>query len=124
MHTFNGFSWAGTRTDKFEETKEFFTTFFGVQPTYEEEGFVKYDLANGQTFEIFSVEYKGHHHFTTGPVLGFDVEDIDAARNEMEAAGVEFIGSTDGDVTQSRWAHFRGPDGNVYELKWRPKQES
>ena len=118
---FKGFSWAGTRTNKFEETKKFFRELFGREPTKEEEGFVAFNLENGQTFEVFSENYKTHKHFTTGSVIGFDVDDIDATRIQMEKMGIEFIGKTAGDIARSRWAHFRGPDGNIYELKWRVK---
>ena len=40
------------------------------------------------------------------------------AKQEMEENGIEFIGDIDGNPERSQWAHFRGPDGNVYELKW------
>ena len=36
------------------------------------------------------------------------------ARDELEKAGIELLGSTKGDATQ--WVHFQGPDGNIYEL--------
>ncbi|MEK6952502.1 MAG: hypothetical protein AABX29_05805 [Nanoarchaeota archaeon] len=118
---FKGFSWAGVRTRKFDETKKFFERFFGIKPHIEEEGFAAFNLESGQTFEVFSEAYKTHKHFTTGPVVGFDVDDIDVTRGEMEKMGIEFIGETDGDPTRSRWAHFIGPDDKVYELKQRSK---
>lgn len=118
---FKEFSWAGVRTDKFKETKSFFQNFFGVKPIKEEDGFVAFHLDNGQAFEVFSEDYKTHKYFTTGPVVGFDVDDIDKAREEMGRMGIEFIRPTAGDPTRSRWAHFRGPDGNIYELRWRAK---
>ncbi len=118
---FNGFSWAGTRTNKFKETKAFFKEFFGLEPAHEKDGFVAFNLKNGQTFEVFSDTFSSHKHFSTGPVIGFDVDDIDNTRKEMEKMGIEFIGPTGGDIQKSRWAHFRGPDGNIYELKWRAR---
>jgi hypothetical protein len=33
----------------------------------------------------------------------------------MEAEGIEFIGPI-GDGDDSKWVHFRGVDGNTYEL--------
>ncbi|MBV9355190.1 MAG: VOC family protein, partial [Chloroflexi bacterium] len=51
----------------------------------------------------------------SGPVVGILVDDVDRARATMEAAGIEFIGpiQREGDTN---WNHFRGPDGNVYEI--------
>ncbi|TWF80512.1 hypothetical protein FHX44_116455 [Pseudonocardia hierapolitana] len=39
----------------------------------------------------------------------------DRARTELETAGIEFFTDTQRDDSGS-WFHFRGPDGNVYEL--------
>ncbi len=33
----------------------------------------------------------------------------------MEAVGIEFIGPIQS-AGRSSWNHFRGPDGNVYEI--------
>ena len=54
-------------------------------------------------------------HFVTGPVVGFEVDDLPMAVEELRAAGVELLGSP-----SPTWQHFRGPDGNVYELVSRP----
>ena len=50
-------------------------------------------------------------HFATGPVVGFAVRDLPAAVDELRRAGVELLGEPG-----PTWQHFRGPDGNVYEL--------
>jgi len=50
-------------------------------------------------------------HFATGPVVGFAVRDLAAAVEELRRAGVELLGEPG-----PMWQHFRGPDGNVYEL--------
>ena len=46
--------------------------------------------------------------------VGFLVEDLDAAIEELDAAGV----ATDGIGESARWryTHFRAPDGELYEL--------
>ena len=43
------------------------------------------------------------------------MDDVEETRALLAAAGIEFPWATqhDGDVT---WAHYRGPDGAVYEL--------
>ena len=47
---------------------------------------------------------------TTGTSLS-DVEDVEAARTELEAKGVEFVGETF-DTGVCHMALFRDPDGN------------
>jgi hypothetical protein len=49
------------------------------------------------------------------PVAGFEVDDVAAARREMEAKGIRFIGEVH-DAPSSAWSHFYGPDGHVYEI--------
>jgi len=49
--------------------------------------------------------------FDTGPVIGFAARDLPAAVAELQAAGIELLGEAG-----PTWQHFRGPDGNVYEL--------
>jgi hypothetical protein len=54
-------------------------------------------------------------YFTTGPVVGFTLEDLPAAVAELERAGVELLGGQV-DEQGEGWRHFRAPDGNVYEV--------
>lgn len=56
-----------------------------------------------------------HDFFGEGPVVGFLVDDVELARAETEAAGIQFIGEIQRSGAQT-WNHFRGPDGNVYEI--------
>jgi catechol 2,3-dioxygenase-like lactoylglutathione lyase family enzyme len=52
--------------------------------------------------------------------LGFEVNDIELARSELLAAGVEALTGIEGDEdTGSRWAYFRDPEGNVFEIAQR-----
>jgi hypothetical protein len=56
--------------------------------------------------------------FMQHPVAGFLVDNIEAARLELEVNGIEFIGPIHGDTDEYRWTHFRAPDGFVYELTY------
>jgi predicted enzyme related to lactoylglutathione lyase len=89
---------------------------FELEPSTEEPGFAVFRLENGDTVEVFASDDEYHQHFTTGPVAGFRVSDVESAQLDMEAAGIEFFGPP---VTSSdgySWSHFRAPDGNVYEI--------
>lgn len=87
----------GVMSEKFNELANFYENIFGLTPVTDTDGFKAYKLPNGDTIEIFDTRFETHNHFTTGPVIGFLI---------------------DGDPSRSQWAHFRGPDGNIYELKY------
>jgi len=113
-----GVSWLGVKTEKFEEMKSFYQDLLNIPLVSETDNFCAFKTENGDTFEIFDAQVNEYPHFTSAPVAGFLVEDIYASKTRMEQASIEFIGDIDGNPERSLWAHFRGPDGNVYELKW------
>jgi len=119
---FKGIAWLGIRTDKFDELLDFYKNKMELPVIHEEPGFRAFDLPNGDRVEIFSEEYTSdgndYRHFSTGPVAGFLVDNIEEAKKEMESEGIEFIGPV-GEGSTSKWAHFRGVDGNTYELMQR-----
>jgi catechol 2,3-dioxygenase-like lactoylglutathione lyase family enzyme len=108
-------TWAGTRTDRFDATVEFFGSAMGMELADRQEGFAAFRLPDGGKFEVFGPPESDHDFFTTGPVVGFGVDDVDAARAELERAGAKFIGPVRGEGDY-KWSHFYGPDGNVYEI--------
>lgn len=110
-----GVVWAGTRTAAFDETFAFFRDVLGVPLTLLKPDFGFSRLPDSSQFEVFGPSDASHRHFTTGPVPEFLVEDLQAALDELRAAGVEILGEPhlrDG----GGWFHFRAPDGNVYGL--------
>ena len=66
-------------------------------------------MAPGDPYHAFFREQ------ASGPVPLFEVDDVRAARRELEAAGIEIVG-TAGRDSAWEWIHFRAPDGNLYEL--------
>ena len=118
---FKGIVWLGVRTKKFNELLDFYHNKMGLPVVSEAPGFAGLDLPNGDRLEIFSEEYKSqdgndYKHFSTGPVAGFLVDDVLQTKAEMETEGIEFIGPIS-EGEGSKWAHFKGVDGNTYELK-------
>jgi predicted enzyme related to lactoylglutathione lyase len=114
MHV-QGIAWVGTRTDRWSETVEMFEARLGLRRSHDLPGIAVFALDNGDTVEVFTADEPDHLHFTTGPVVGFAVDDIESARAELEAAGVDLLGPIQraGGIA---WLHFRGTDGNVWEL--------
>lgn len=112
-----GIVWLGTRTDRFDQMTDFCGKLMGLKQIVSQPGFAVFNLPNGDLFEVFGPE-EASNQFMTHPVAGFLVDDIAAARAEMEASGIEFIGPIEGETDDYKWTHFRAPDGFVYELTY------
>ncbi len=63
--------------------------------------------------DAFGIDFQAHSH----PVA-LHVDDVEAARAELESAGVEFAADTM-DSGVCHMAHFKDPDGNVLMLHHR-----
>lgn len=109
-----GLAWLGTRTANFEAMCRFYGELMGLPEVATEPGFAAYRLPSGALVEVFGEGAAEYQDFPPGYIAGFQVEDIETARAEMEAAGIEFIGPIH--RGHGAWSHFRGPDGNVYEI--------
>ena len=109
---------------QFQAALEFFTEILGMR-------LIKLDpsrdlaiwvLPSGQGFEIFGPGH-GNPRRWQWPVLAFDVEDVAAARAELEGRGVEFTTEILGAPGGRVWTFFRDPDGYLYEIsepwEWR-----
>jgi predicted enzyme related to lactoylglutathione lyase len=67
------------------------------------------------TLQVLDAAAVGREFAPSGSPIAFRVEDVAAARAELEAAGVEFLGETiDSGVCHQ--APFKDPDGNVLIL--------
>ena len=110
-------AWAGTRTTEYGAMVRLFRDVMGLELAHEDHEFAGLMLPNGDKVEVFGASDTEHTHFDSGPVVGFLVDDVVAARAELEASGlVEFFGPPQSWPGGTAWQHFRAPDGNVYEL--------
>ncbi|MBV8050793.1 MAG: VOC family protein [Acidobacteriaceae bacterium] len=109
-----GYTWAGVRTADLKTTAHFFANVMGMSLIREGKALVQFELPSGQIFEVFGSENR-YYRLHACPVLAFQVEDVRAARGELESLGVEFV--TDIEIYGVEiWTYFRGPDGYLYEL--------
>ena len=89
---FKGIVWLGVRTKKFDKLLDFYQNKMSLPVVHEASGFKALELPNGNRIALISEEYKSedgndYKHFSTGPVVGFLVENIEEAKAEMEAEG-------------------------------------
>ena len=118
-----GLVWVGTRTGCYAEMVGFYRDALGLPIKHEEGEFAVFVLPDGSKAEVFSPSDPGHTHFSKGPVVGFLVDDVTAARGLLEARGIEFIGPVHkSELAGEAWSHSRAPDGSVYEMTQRPER--
>lgn len=114
-----GYSWVGVGTDDFKETVSFFTDVLSLSVVViEDRGVAMLKVAEGQILEVFGPGTKGRE-FTSAPVVGFEVDDVAAAREELITRGVEVLGEI-GSWNGFEWLKFRGPGRQVYALQKTP----
>ena len=112
-------AWIGLPTPDHAEARRFLIDVLGITPWLDLPDFTVADLPNGDRVELFGPSAARPH--MTAPIAGFLVQDVDEARAELEAKGVEFVEPTGSDADgRVKWAHFRGPGGWVLELLQNP----
>jgi glyoxylase I family protein len=78
-----------------------------------------FDLPDGSSFAVASPQGMG----ATARSVGFLVDDIEAAVQELRAAGAD-VDDYISENARERYVHFRAPDGQLYELVERPSGEA
>ncbi len=101
-------------TQDLARAKRFYTEVLGLE--VETEGESDMELACGQvTLDIFDPSSIGQPFAPSPAGLALRVPDVDAARAELEAQGVEFDAETiETSVCKQAW--FKDPDGNAIML--------
>ena len=107
--------WMGVRTPRFAETVAFYRDVLHLDQMRDEANAASFRLDDGTELHVYGPEDEDHAFFGVGPVVGLLVDDCAGTRARMLDAGIEFIGPVQADAGAT-WNHFRGPDGNVYEL--------
>jgi hypothetical protein len=111
----SGVGFIGFRTDRFGEMVALFRDRIGLSIIREAPGATWFRLGTDAELHVYAETDPDHAFFTTGPVVGLRVADVDAMRAALEADGLEML--TDVERTDTAaWCHFRAPDGTVLEI--------
>ena len=110
--------WVGVRTDRYDAMVGFLRDVLGLRTRFEEPTTTELETSEGDRIQVMApgdpyYDFFGEH--ASGPVPLFEVDDVRAARGELEAAGIEIVGEPGRD-SRWEWIHVRAPDGNLYEL--------
>jgi hypothetical protein len=110
-----GVGFVGLRTHRFEEMVVLFRDRIGLAIIHEAPGATWFRLGADAELHIYADTDPDHAFFTTGPVVGLRVADVDATRAALEADGMRML--TDVERTAgAAWCHFEAPDGTVLEI--------
>lgn len=108
-------TWIGVIVEDLEGQRRFWGDLLGVSEDHSGPDFVDFELGDWRSFEVIQrsddPQYDGLRF-----QVGFEVEDIEAAREELIRRGVEPISEIFPDEA-SPWAYFRDPEGNVFAIK-------
>jgi predicted enzyme related to lactoylglutathione lyase len=103
----------GTRTERPEAMAAFLEHVLGLTAEHTGNDMWAFRLPDGSVAEVFGPSL--NDHLTTGPVPEFQVDDVEAATQELRRSGVEIVfGPQRSEEAGLAWTHFRAPDGNVY----------
>jgi catechol 2,3-dioxygenase-like lactoylglutathione lyase family enzyme len=111
----SGVGFVGFRTDRFEEMVALFRETIGLPVVREAPGATWFRLGPDAELHVYADTDADHAFFTTGPVVGLRVADVDATRARMEAGGLEMLTEVERTATAA-WCHVRAPDGTVLEI--------
>ncbi len=112
------FSWVGIATDDFQRSMSFFRDLLGLEVWVQGDEQAILKTGAGQQLEIFGRDER-EKQLTASPVIAFEVDDLEAAREELRAAGIELIGDI-GRWNGFTWQYFRSPEGYIFEIKSSP----
>jgi catechol-2,3-dioxygenase len=110
-------TWIGVVVEDLEAQRRFYGGVLGFRPLESGTDWVQFDLGEERILELVRRSERPQYDRLRYQV-GFAVPDIDAARQELIARGVEPISELEG--SGRRWCYFRDPEGNVFELKKSP----
>jgi catechol 2,3-dioxygenase-like lactoylglutathione lyase family enzyme len=115
----HGLGFLGVRIEdlaRFQAAVSLYRDTLAMAPVRDEPGRLAwFRLGDGTELHLYGPADTDHTAFGDRPCVGLIVDDVDATRGRMESSGIEFLWETQRDAGRA-WAHYRGPDGIVYEL--------
>jgi len=116
-----GVDFVGLPTRDLASAVEFYGTTLGIPMSVHmpERNFAEFETGN-LTLNVLNAEKMGLQHRTVGNPVALHVDDVAAARAELESKGVQFRGDVF-DTGVCHMAFFTDPDGNDLMLHHRYK---
>jgi predicted enzyme related to lactoylglutathione lyase len=114
-----GVDFAPIPTRDIEKAAQFYGEVLGMRRSVysPERGFAEFEPGD-VTLSVYNPSAMGMEHRANGNPYALHVDDMEAARAELESRGVEFMGETL-DTGVCHMAFFQDPDGNPLMLHHR-----
>jgi predicted enzyme related to lactoylglutathione lyase len=114
--------WIGVVAEDLDAQAAFYRDVLGFRQTGSGPDWVHFEV-DGWMFEVLARSSLPQYDARRVQV-GFEVEDIAVARDALIEMGVAPIsGIEGGGAPGGRWAYFRDPEGNVFEVKERDRPD-
>jgi predicted enzyme related to lactoylglutathione lyase len=121
-----GVDFVGLPTRDLASAVEFYGTTLGIPMSVHmpERNFAEFETGN-LTLNVLHAEKMGLEHHTVGNPVALHVDDVAAARADLESKGVQFQGDIF-DTGVCHMAFFTDPDGNALMLhhRYKPRQSN
>ena len=112
-------NWIGVVVDDLEAQRRFYRETLGLTEVAAGEGWVHFDMGFPNLLELLQRSSEPQYDRTRYQV-GFATDDIEAARANLVARGVEAVTEIEGGPdAQGYWCYFRDAEGNLFELSQR-----
>ena len=111
----SGVGFVGFRTDRFDAMVALFRDRIGLAVIREAPGATWFRLGADAELHVYADSDPDHAFFTTGPVVGLRVDDVEVTREALEEDGLEMLTNIER-TDAAAWCHFRAPDGTVMEI--------
>jgi len=115
----SGYVWAGLFVEDLDKTVVFYEDVLGLKLLRRGDGWAHFDVGNDSLFEVYSggkAASQPKESREQPVVVGFLVDDLDAAVEELRGKGVNFVGEIGG-YKDTKWVEFSDPEGNKLEIK-------
>jgi len=123
-------SFVGAKTERLDAMADFVGDVLGLAPRHRDDGWAVFQLESGNR-DFFEVFRPGQYDVRLMPseagglMISFEVDDLDAARAELIAAGIEIVADTvwaaeafgNRQLEGFGWFFFRAPDGIIYAMQ-------
>jgi catechol 2,3-dioxygenase-like lactoylglutathione lyase family enzyme len=112
-------NWLGVVVDDLLAQRDFYRDVLGFEQLGSGEGWVQFDMGFPNVLELLQRSEDPQYDRPRYQV-GYAVNDIRAAREELIARGATPISGIEGSAeSNGYWAYFRDPEGNAFEISQR-----
>jgi predicted enzyme related to lactoylglutathione lyase len=112
-------SWIGVVADDLGRQRRFYRDIMNFTEIAHGSDWVQFDLGDSRLLEIVQ-RSEAPQYDDVRYQVGYAVEDIEGARDQLIARGVDVLSELEGSAEDGgRWCYFRDAEGNVFELKER-----